>query len=209
MGRGRQRARYDRETVHAILDAGLICHIAFCIDGQPFLTPTTYGRDGDQLYLHGALANRTLKHLAAGAPAAIGVSILDGLVLARSQTHSGMNFRSVMLFGRATEVTELAAKRHALARIVEQVVPGRTQACRPPSEAELEATKVLAFLIEEASAKIREGGPGDEEGDLALPHWAGELPLQLTPQAPRAAANLAEGLPAPDHVLRWKRRAGS
>jgi len=139
--RGRDRAHYDRETIYAILDAGLFCHIAYCVDGQPYLIPSSYGRKDDRLYLHGALANRTLKHLAQGAPAAIGVALVDGLIFARSQAYHSMNYRSVVLFGRATEVGELAARRRALTAIVEHMAPGRAGACRPPSELELKGTQ--------------------------------------------------------------------
>ena len=204
--RGRDRAHYDRETIYAILDAGLFCHIAYCVDGQPYLIPSSYGREDDRLYLHGALANRTLKHLAQGAPAAIGVALVDGLIFARSQAYHSMNYRSVVLFGRATEVGELAARRRALTAIVEHMAPGRAGACRPPSELELKGTQVLEFRIEEASAKVRAGGAGDDEQDLALPHWAGELPLRLAPQPPRPASDLVEGVSVPEHIASWERR---
>ncbi len=200
------RGSYDRDLVHAILDEGLVCHVGFVDGGQPFVLPTTYARIGDRIVLHGSTGNRMLRALAAGAPACITVTLLDGLVLARSAFHHSMNYRSVVLLGSATVVGEREAKREALAAIVEHVAPGRSRASRPPTDAEVDGTLVVSLPVHEASAKVRSGPPVDDTGDLALPHWAGVLPLRLAPGEPVPDPALAPDVPVPDAVRRWRGR---
>ena len=202
-----KRGSHDSATIHAILDAGFLAHVGFCLDGQPFVVPTLYGRAGERLYMHGSAASRTLKELDRGAPACLNVTVVDGLVLARSAFHHSMNYRSVMAFGTARAIQDPALKTHALRVISEHLVAGRWEAVRAPSGQELKATAVLEFTVEEASAKVRTGPPLDDEEDYALPIWAGVLPLQLTAGAPVPDPRLAEGAAPPEHVLRY-RRAG-
>jgi nitroimidazol reductase NimA-like FMN-containing flavoprotein (pyridoxamine 5'-phosphate oxidase superfamily) len=199
------RARYDRATVDAILDEGLVCHVGFVDEGQPFVIPSAYARDGDRLILHGSAASRMVKVLAAGAPACVTVTLLDGLVLARSGFHHSMNYRSVVVLGKATEIVDPDEKRRALDAIVEHVAPGRAASLRPPTEKELRATRVVALRLDEASAKLRTGPPKDEEADHALPVWAGELPLRLEPLAPVADPQAGPAIPPPAHVTGWRR----
>lgn len=196
------RGHYDFDTVATVLDAGLVCHVGFALEGRPWVFPTAYGRIDDRLYLHGAAGNFALRSLAEGTEACVTVTILDGLVLARSAFHHAMNYRSVMLFGHAEEVTDEDEKYAASMAIVEHVAPGRAADTRPPTREELRATLVVRILIEEASAKIRTGGPNDAPDDLALPHWAGELPLRMTPGEP-----VPDGVspPVPDYVVDWER----
>lgn len=174
-----QRASYDVAAIHAILDEGLVCHVGFVAGGRPVVIPTIHWRDGDRLYVHGSAASAMLRNLRGGVDACVTVTLVDGLVLARSAFHHSMNYRSVVVFGRATEVTEREEKLRALERLVEHIAPGRSREVRPPSESELRQTLVLALPIEEASAKIRTGGPIDDEEDYALPVWAGVVPLQV------------------------------
>ena len=179
------------------MDEGLVCHVGFTVDDCPYVVPTAYARVGDVLYLHGAPANQMLGALASDADVCVTVTILDGLVLARSAKHHSLNFRSVMLFGPARVVDDPAEKRDAALAVVEHIVPGRSKEARPPSEEELRATKFLAFPIAEGSAKIRTGGPIDDEADMALPVWAGQLPLSLCAGAPVPEPDIAPGAPAP------------
>jgi uncharacterized protein len=199
------RARYDRATIQAILDEGLVCHVGFADEGQPFVIPSAYARVGDRLVIHGAASSRMIEALAGGAPACVTVTLLDGLVLARSGFHHSMNYRSVVVVGTATEVSDLAEKRRALDAIVEHVAPGRAASVRPPSENELRATRVVTLPLDEASAKVRTGPPEDDEADCALPVWAGELPLRLEPLEPVADPRLGPGLTPPPHVATWRR----
>ena len=178
------RASYDRGAIHAILDEGLVCHLGFVNDGQPYVLPTAYARVGDALYFHGSAASRMLRGLRDGIPVCATVTLLDGLVLARSAFHHSMNYRSVVILGVATEVTEPADRLRALEAIVEHAVPGRWPQVRPPSVHELKATMVLRLPIAEASAKVRGGGPLDAAEDLGWPCWAGHVPLRLVPLAP-------------------------
>jgi nitroimidazol reductase NimA-like FMN-containing flavoprotein (pyridoxamine 5'-phosphate oxidase superfamily) len=173
------RGRYDRETIVAILDEAIVCHVGFSVEGLPWVFPTAFARIGDDLYLHGAVANFALKALTAGAEACVSVTLLDGLVLARSAFHHSLNYRSVMVFGSAEAVTDDAEKRAALLAIVEHMVPGRSNATRPPTASELRSTLVVRIAIDEASAKVRTGGPIDEATDYDLPYWAGVLPLTV------------------------------
>jgi len=179
-----RRAAYDRETAYAVLDASFVCHVAFAVDGQPFLTPTSYWREGTHVYWHGSSASRMIRHLAAGAPCALAVTHVDGLVLARSGFHHSLNYRSLVLFGVATAVTDPAEKRARLDAFVERIAPGRIAALRPPTPQELRATTVLRMPIEEGSVKIRTGPPIDDEADYALPVWAGVVPIIMKTDQP-------------------------
>ena len=203
--RGVERGRYDRGTVCAILDAGLICHVGFSVDGRTWVFPTAYGRIDDNLYLHGASGNFGLRALAAGGEACVTVTIVDGLVLARSAFHHSMNYRSVMLFGRAGAVTKADEKRRALLTIVEHMAPGRSDDTRAPSDQEMRKSLVIRIPIHEASAKVRAGGPIDEAGDIGLPYWAGHLPLRLRPDAPvpDVAVPTDAWRAAPDYLVDW------
>lgn len=175
-----ERGHYETETIHAILDEALICHVGFVVNGQPVVIPTIHWREGETLYFHGSAASRMLRSLREGVDACVTVTLLDGLVLARSAFHHSMNYRSVVVFGKAREVPE-DEKVRVLDSLVEHVVRGRSKEVRAPNLKELRQTLVLALPIDEASAKIRTGGPVDDEEDYALPIWAGVLPLTLTP----------------------------
>jgi nitroimidazol reductase NimA-like FMN-containing flavoprotein (pyridoxamine 5'-phosphate oxidase superfamily) len=188
------RGNYDRDTIHAILDEALICHVGFVVDGAPVVIPTIHWREGDRLYVHGSAASRMLRSLKDGVEACVTVTLLDGLVLARSAFHHSMNYRSVVVFGKA-HVVEGGQKLRALDALVEHVVRGRSRDVRPPNEIELRQTLVLALPLEEASAKIRTGGPVDDEEDYALPVWAGVVPLRLTPGEPVADRGGVVGVP--------------
>jgi len=203
-----KRAAYDRETVYAILDEGFVCHVGFAVDGTPYVIPTGYGRDGDQLYIHGSAASRMLRTLEQGIQVCVTVTLLDGLVLARSAFHHSMNYRSVVVFGVASVVREDEEKLKALVAFSEQVIPGRWDEVRQPDENELKATLVLKLPLSEASAKVRTGPPIDDEPDYALPVWAGELPLHLEAGAPVADPRLPKGIEPPDYALRYRRRRG-
>lgn len=199
-----QRGSRELEVIYGILDAGFLAHIGFQQEGQPFVIPTLYGRRDDRLFLHGSSASRTLRQLETGAPACVTVTLVDGLVLARSAFHHSMNYRSVVAFGTARLLADPEQKRAALRVIAEHAIPGRWNDTRPPSERELQLTRVLEFTLEEATAKQRSGPPLDEEEDYGLDYWAGVVPLTLTAGAPIADARLPPGKPAP-HYLNWKR----
>lgn len=200
-----KRGAYDPETIHAILDAGFLAHVGFCVDGQPFVIPTLYGRSGDRLFLHGSAASRMLKQLETGVQACVTVTLVDGIVLARSAFHHSMNYRSVTAFGTARKVTGDQRKNEALAILSEHLIRGRWDEIRLPNAKELKATTVLEFAIEEASAKIRTGPPGDDEEDYQLPIWAGVLPLKLSPGEPVADDRLTPGIPMAESVRRFRR----
>jgi len=202
------RARYDRATIDGILDEGLVCHVGFVADGQPFVVPAAYARLGDRLIVHGSAASRMLKALASGAPACVTVTLLDGLVLARSGFHHSMNYRSVVVVGRAEELVDPVEKRRALDAIVDHIVPGRTSEVRPPTDKELRGTRVVALAISEASAKLRSGPPKDDEEDYALDCWAGELPLAQQPGPPVPDPRLRAGIAPSPVVTGWRRPAG-
>jgi nitroimidazol reductase NimA-like FMN-containing flavoprotein (pyridoxamine 5'-phosphate oxidase superfamily) len=195
-----KRGAYDRATIEAILDEALICHVGFIVDGQPMVIPTIHARVDDALYFHGSVASRMLRSLEQGVPACVTVTLLDGLVLARSAFHHSMNYRSVVVLGTATAVVDREEKRRVLDALVEHVMKGRSADARPPSEAELNATMVLRLPITEASAKIRTGPPLDDEEDYALPVWAGVLPLELTPLEPVADPRMTAGIPLPRYL---------
>ena len=200
-----KRGVYDRETVYAILDEGLVCHVGFLFDGQPFVIPTGYCRIGDVLYIHGSAASRMLKALSAGVPVCVTVTLLDGLVLARSAFHHSMNYRSAVVIGNARMVTDAAEKSRALFGIVEHIVPGRNADARAPNANELAATSVLALPIEEASAKVRTGPPLDDAEDMGLPVWSGVLPLRLEPQPPVPDPAQVSDVTVPAYVTGYRR----
>ena len=174
-----QRGAFERETVYGILDEGFVCHVGFVVEGQPFVIPTAYGRAGDELFIHGSRVSRMLKALREGIPVCVTVTLLDGLVLARSAFHHSMNYRSVVVFGNARVVESDEEKLSALRAFTEHVAPARWQEVRTPNRQELNATLVLALCLNEASAKLRTGPPVDDEEDYALPVWAGVVPLTL------------------------------
>lgn len=191
-----RRGAFDRPTLDAILDATPLAHVGYVVDGKPAVTPTLLWRDGDRVYWHGSSASRAIR-AAAGAEVCVTVALLDGLVLARSAFHHSANYRSVMLFGEAAVVTERAAKLAALEAFVERLYPGRWAELRPMTEAELKATTVLSLAIDEGSAKIRTGGPVDDEADYALPIWAGVVPLERRYGAPEPDPRNLPGVAAP------------
>jgi nitroimidazol reductase NimA-like FMN-containing flavoprotein (pyridoxamine 5'-phosphate oxidase superfamily) len=204
--RKRERGSYKREIVEAILDEALIAHLAIVAeDGQPLAVPTLHARCGDLVYCHGSVASRTLRTLASGMPACLTVSLLDGLVLARAAMHHSANYRSVMLLGKATLVEDPEEKREALKAVVEHIVPGRSEQVRGPTENELRATSVLAIPISEASAKIRTGGPLDDEDDYALEAWAGVIPFTTTAGSPVPDPKLRAGIEVPLNVTAYQR----
>jgi nitroimidazol reductase NimA-like FMN-containing flavoprotein (pyridoxamine 5'-phosphate oxidase superfamily) len=190
-----QRASYERELVDAVIDEALSCHVGFAVEGRPWVIPTIHARVDDVLYLHGAAANHMLRSLRGGIEACVTITLVDGLVLARSAFHHSMNYRSVMVFGRLTSVDDPAEKQSALHALVEHVVPGRMTEARPPSEAELRKTLVLRLPIDEASAKVRTGGPIDDPEDLSLPIWAGQLPLVSAYEPPIPEADTIATVP--------------
>ena len=199
------RGDYDRETIYKILDEELLCHIGFSVDGQPYVIPTSYGRAEDTLYVHGSAASRMLRELQKGIQACVTVTLIDGLVLARSLFHHSMNYRSVVAFGRAALITDADKKIEALRAITEHIVPGRWADARAPSEIELNQTSVLEFSIEEASAKIRTGPPLDDEEDYALSVWAGVVPLELRALAPIRDPRLSDAIAPPAYAADYRR----
>jgi len=202
------RGVYDAETIAAILDEGFVCHVGFVADGQPFVIPTLHVRVGDALYLHGSQRSRMLGALRAGAPVCVTVTLMDGLVLARSAMHHSMNYRSVVVLGTAEEVKDRGEKLRVLDALVEHVARGRSRETRAPDEGELQATAVVRIPITEASAKVREGPPVDLEEDYALPFWAGVVPLRLEVSPPIADPRLRPETPLSDAVIELL-RAGS
>ena len=200
-----KRGKYDHETVHKILDEGFVCHVGFSVDGQPFVIPTNYGRTGDVLYLHGSAASRMLKTLSGGVPVCVTVTHVDGLVLARSAFHHSVNYRSVVILGTARLVEDPAEKMEALRLFTEHVMKGRWDDVRQPTEQELKATIVLALPLEEVSAKVRTGGPIDDEPDYTLPVWAGVLPLQVSVKPPIADEKRQRDQPIPAYLKNYSR----
>lgn len=200
-----KRGHFDRETVYAILDEGFICHVGFAVDGQPFVIPTGYARVDDKLYIHGSQASRMLRSLAGGLDACVTVTIVDGLVLARSAFHHSINYRSVLVFGRATLVEDPKEKYDALVSLSEHIVRGRWADVREPNEVEMKLTTVLCLPMEEASAKIRTGPPLDDEEDYALPMWAGVVPLKLVAGEPINDPRLPAEIPVPEYAAHYKR----
>jgi nitroimidazol reductase NimA-like FMN-containing flavoprotein (pyridoxamine 5'-phosphate oxidase superfamily) len=200
-----KRGHFDRDTVYAILDEGFICHIGFVVDGQPFVIPTGYARVDDNLFVHGSQASRMLRTLANGVDACVTVTLVDGLVLARSAFHHSINYRSVVVFGRATLVEDREEKDAALFAFSEQVIRGRWNDVREPTESELRQTTVLRMPLTEASAKVRTGPPIDDEEDYSMSTWAGVIPLRLVAGEPIADPRLPAGIEPPFYAVEYKR----
>jgi uncharacterized protein len=200
-----ERGRYDRDTIEAILDEARIGHLGFVVDGQPFVIPTIHARVGNQVFVHGSTASRTLRVLREGVPVCLTATILDGLVVARSVFEHSMNYRSVVVLGSARMVQDPDEKVAGLRAIVEHVLPGRWEEARRPSPAELKQTELLAIALDEASAKVRTGPPKDQPEDHELPIWAGEVPMVLTSLAPRPDPGLTPGVEVPPSIRRLGR----
>ena len=193
------RGHYDQGTVYTILDAGMVCHVSFVLDSHPFIIPTLYGRSGNTIFIHGAASSRMIRNLEQGVPVSLAVTHIDGLVLARSAFHHSMNYRSVVVYGKARLVEE-ARKNEALKVISDNCIAGRWEECRLPSDKELKATSVLEIEIEQASAKIRTGGPNDDKEDYNLDIWAGVLPYTTVVGEPIADVLLRENVTVPHSV---------
>jgi hypothetical protein len=203
-----QRAVYDRDAVYRILDEAFICHVGFVVDGHPFVIPTSYGRSGDTLYVHGSAASRMLRNLDQGIPVCVTVTLLDGLVLARSIFNHSMNYRSVVILGTAQVVTNPEEKLAALRAISEHILPGRWAESRQPNEKELKATFALRLPINEFSAKVRQGPPIDDEDDYAFRTWAGVVPLNIVPGTPLPDDRCDPGIPIPAYASAYSRTRG-
>jgi uncharacterized protein len=204
--RARERVSYDRASAHAVLDEAVVCHVGFVVDGRPVVLPQLHARIGDTLYLHGSTGARALRTARdGGLDVCVTVTLVDGLVLARSAFHHSVNYRSVVVHGTAEVVTDPAEKTAALDALVDAVVPGRTAGTRAPDRKELAATTVLRLPLAEVSVKARSGPPSDDPEDLEGPHWAGVLPLAVVPGAPVPAPDLTPGIPTPAHVTTWTR----
>jgi nitroimidazol reductase NimA-like FMN-containing flavoprotein (pyridoxamine 5'-phosphate oxidase superfamily) len=199
-----KRGQYDRETVYNILDTAFVCHVGFSVDGQPYVIPTNYGRTGNTLYLHGSAASRMLKTLSEGVPVCVTVTHVDGLVLARSAFHHSVNYRSVVILGTARLVQDAAEKMEALRVFTEHVMKGRWDDVRQPTELELKGTTVLALPLEEVSAKVRTGGPVDDEADYSLPVWAGVLPLETVAKDPVPDEKRKSDPPVPGYLKSYR-----
>src|SRR5580700_5281989 len=199
-----KRASYDRDAIYAILDSALVCHVGFAIDGQPYVIPTLHVRIADRLFIHGSAASRMLGAAAEGTPIAVAVTHIDGLVLARSAFHHSVNYRSLVILGAATLVTEPAEKLAVMKGLIDHVVPGRWEHIRHPNDKELAATSVLSIPIAEASAKIRSGDPIDDEADYALPIWSGQVPFATRTLTPLVDARLDASTAIPAHVTEYQ-----
>jgi uncharacterized protein len=200
------RAVYDRAAVYKILDEGFICHVGFSLDGQPFVIPTGYGRSGDNLYIHGSAASRMLRNVDRGIPVCVTVTLLDGLVLARSIFNHSMNYRSVVILGTATSVTDPTEKLEALRLLSEHILPGRWDESRQPNEKEIKATTALRLPIEEFSAKVRQGPAIDDAEDYSFRTWAGVLPLSTIPGEPERDERCDPAIPLPGYVAHYSRK---
>jgi nitroimidazol reductase NimA-like FMN-containing flavoprotein (pyridoxamine 5'-phosphate oxidase superfamily) len=196
---------YDRAEAYKVLDEGFICHVGFAVDGQPFVIPTGYGRDGDNLYIHGSAASRMLRNLDKGVAVCVTVTLLDGLVLARSIFNHSMNYRSVVVLGTAVAIQEREEKLKALRALSEHILPGRWAEVREPNEQELKATLVMRLPIEEFSAKVRRGPPIDDEADYSFPAWAGVVPLEVQAGEPISDVKLQQELPIPEYARNYRR----
>jgi len=199
------RGHYDAATIYDIIDEALICHVGFSIDDRPFVLPMIHARDEDRLLFHGAKASRMLKHFQGGLDICVTITLLDGLVLARSVFHHSMNYRSVVIFGTGSIIEDPGEKLRGLELLTEHLIPGRWQDARLPSEKEMNATTLVSMRIEEASAKIRSGPPGDDEEDYELQIWAGVLPIRQQILDPVAGDRISEGIPVPDYVRSFVR----
>ena len=200
-----ERAVYDREAAYRILDEGFICHVGFSVDGQPFVIPTSYGREDAMLHIHGSAASRMLRQLKTEVPVCVTVTLLDGLVLARSVFNHSMNYRSVVILGKATLLDDPEEKLAALRVLSEHILPGRWDDARQPNERELKATSVLRVPIDEFSAKVRVGPPVDDEEDYSFPTWAGVIPLEMSVGQAINDPRLEPGREVPEYVLRYAR----
>jgi nitroimidazol reductase NimA-like FMN-containing flavoprotein (pyridoxamine 5'-phosphate oxidase superfamily) len=198
------RADYERETIDAILDEGMVAHLGFAVDGQPYVIPTLHARVGDTVYIHGSAASRMIRTLTAGVPACLTVTLIDAIVLARSAFHHSMNYRSVVVLGEARAVTDTDELTTVMEVFTEKLVPGRWDEVRLPNAKELKGTRALAMSLHEASAKVRTGPPVDDDEDHEIDVWAGIIPLGLTPGAPRADPRLRDGIAPSDVVTGWK-----
>jgi uncharacterized protein len=197
------RASYDREAIDAILDEAMVAHVGFAEDGQPYVIPTLHARVGDSVYFHGSSASRTIRALAAGTPVCLTVTLLDGLVLARSAVHHSVNYRSAIVLGHADAIEAPAEKMAAIEAFTERLLPGRWDEVRPPTAKELKAIQVLALPLTEASAKVRTGPPVDDEEDYALDAWAGVIPLATVARPPAPDPRLADGTPLSPAAREW------
>jgi nitroimidazol reductase NimA-like FMN-containing flavoprotein (pyridoxamine 5'-phosphate oxidase superfamily) len=200
-----RRGQYDRDVVYKILDTAFVCHVGFSVEGQPYVIPTNYGRSGDTLYLHGSAASRMLRTLSEGVPVCVTVTHVDGLVLARSAFHHSVNYRSVVILGTAQLMMDPAEKNKALRIFTEHVMKGRWDDVRQPTEQELKATTVLSLQLEEVSAKVRTGGPNDDEADYSLPIWAGVVPLDTVVKPPIPDEKRKSDLPVPEYLKNYSR----
>ena len=200
-----QRGAFDRESINQILDEGFICHVGFAVDGQPYVIPTGYARAGDRLFIHGSQASRMLRTLGQGIEVCLTVTLIDGLVLARSAFHHSMNYRSVVVFGRAAVVDEREEKLAALRAVSEHMIPGRWDDVREPNERELQLTTVLSLPLDEASAKVRTGPPLDDEEDYEMSVWAGVIPLRMVANAPIPDPRLPAEIDPPSYALDYSR----
>jgi Predicted flavin-nucleotide-binding protein len=201
-----ERGVYDRETAYQILDEGFLCHMGFAVDGQPYVIPTSYGRKGDELFIHGSAASRMLRHLDEGVAVCVTITLLDGLVLARSLFNHSMNYRSVVVLGTATAVKDPVEKLAALRVLSEHILPGRWDEGRQPNDKEMKATLVMRVPIEEFSAKVRQGPAIDDEADYAFPVWAGVLPLETIAGMPIHDARLDPAIPLPAYLESYSRK---
>ena len=200
-----KRGNFDRDAVYKILDEAFICHVGFIVDGQPVVIPTAYGRVDDRFYIHGSAASRMLRTVEAGVDVCVTVTLVDGLVLARSAFHHSINYRSVVIFGRASAVDDPREKFEAMRSFTQHVVPNRWADVREPTDSELKATIVLYLPLMEASAKVRTGPPIDDEADYEIPVWAGELPLRLVAGVPIADPRLTPGIDPPQYLIDYDR----
>ncbi len=200
-----QRGVYDRETIFKILDEGMVCHVGFSPDGQPFVIPTLYARIGDAIYFHGSAASRMLRGVEGGTNVCLTVTLTDGIVLARSVFNHSMNYRSVVALGKATLVEASQEKLEALRAFTEKILPGRWKDARQPNEKELKATSILRLPLSEVSAKVRIGPPEDDESDYALPVWAGVIPLRVVASAPIRDEKCDLGIPLPSYAAHYTR----
>jgi len=200
-----QRGVYDREEIYEILDEGMVCHVGFSVEGQPHVIPTLYARIGEAIYFHGSAASRMLRGLSGGASVCLTVTLTDGIVVARSIFNHSMNYRSVVVLGKATIADEPEEKLEALRAFSEKILPGRWEDARKPNAQELKATSILRLPLTEVSAKVRTGPPMDDTPDLPLPIWAGVIPLRMVADPPIRDAGCSPEIPAPEYVLRYQR----
>ncbi|HEX5704743.1 MAG TPA: pyridoxamine 5'-phosphate oxidase family protein [Pyrinomonadaceae bacterium] len=204
-----QRGSFERQKINEILDEGFICHVAFVLNGEPIVIPTGYARAGDELIIHGSQASRMLRQVGQGIDVCVNVTLIDGLVLARSAFHHSMNYRSVVIFGRARLIENREEKVTALTALSEHMIPGRWDEVRGPNDRELQLTTVLSIPLTEASAKVRTGPPVDDEEDYDLPVWAGVIPLQMTASEPIPDPRLGANIPTPPYGIGYRRGSDS